>query len=69
MADHVYKLVELTGSSSVSMEDAVERAVAKAAKSLRNLHWFQVVDTRGTIAAGKVTYWQVTLKVGFTLDD
>jgi hypothetical protein len=69
MADHVYKLVELTGSSSVSMEDAVERAVAKAGKSLRNLHWFQVVDTRGTIAAGKVTHWQVTLKVGFTLDD
>ncbi len=69
MADHVYKLVELTGSSSVSMEDAVERAVAKAAKTVRNMHWFEVVDTRGTIAGGKVAYWQVTLKVGFTLDE
>ncbi len=69
MTDHVYKLIELTGSSSTSIEDAVQNAIAKAAKTLRNLHWFQIVETRGTIAEGRVAHWQVTLKVGFTLED
>jgi dodecin len=69
MSDHVYKTVELVGSSSVSPEDAVRTAVAKAAKTLRNLRWFEVVETRGQIADGQVAYWQVTVKVGFTLDE
>jgi flavin-binding protein dodecin len=69
MTDHVYKLIELTGSSSTSIEDAVQNAIAKASKTLRNLHWFQIVETRGAIAEGKVAHWQVTLKVGFTLED
>lgn len=69
MSDHVYKSIELTGSSKKGIEDAIEGAIAKASKSLRNLHWFQVVETRGHIEDGKVAHYQVTLKVGFTLDD
>ncbi len=69
MADHIYKLLELTGSSPVSIEDAVSKAIAKAAKTVRNIHWFQVVDTRGVVADGKVEHWQVTMKIGFTLED
>jgi flavin-binding protein dodecin len=69
MADHVYKLLELTGSSTTSIEDAVQNAIARAAKTMRNMHWFQIAETRGTIAEGKVQYWQVTLKIGFTLDE
>ncbi len=68
MTNHVYKSIELTGSSKTSIEDAVNGAVAKAAKSVRNMHWFQVLETRGHIADGKVAHWQVTLKVGFTLE-
>ena len=69
MNDHVYKQLELVGSSTKSIEDAVSKAIAKAAKSLRNIHWFQVVETRGAVAGGKVAHWQITLKVGFTLED
>lgn len=69
MSEHVYKLIELTGSSKKSLEDAVQGAIKKASKTLHNLHWFQVTDTRGYIEKGAVAYWQVTLKVGFTLDD
>jgi flavin-binding protein dodecin len=69
MADHVYKSIELTGSSKAGMEDAVNQAIAKAAKSVRNMHWFEVIETRGHIVEGKVAHWQVTLKVGFTLED
>ena len=69
MTDHVYKTIELTGSSKSSIEEAVNQAVAKAAKSVRNMQWFQVVETRGHIVKGKVAHWQVTLKVGFTLED
>ena len=69
MADHVYKTIELTGSSKTGMEDAVTQAIAKAAKSVRNMQWFQVVETRGHIVKGKIAHWQVTLKVGFTLED
>jgi flavin-binding protein dodecin len=68
MSGHVYKTIELTGSSSQSLEQAITNAVAKASKTLHNLRWFQVVDTRGEIEAGKVAHWQVTMKVGFTLD-
>jgi flavin-binding protein dodecin len=69
MSEHVYKTVELVGSSTRGMEDAVQRAIAKAAETVRNLRWFEVVDTRGHIEGGKVAHWQVTLKVGFTLEE
>ena len=69
MSDHVYKHVELTGSSEKSMEDAVERAIARASKTVRNMRWFEVLETRGHIEDGKVAHWQVTLKIGFTIDD
>jgi dodecin len=68
MSDHIYKTIELVGSSSRGMEDAVQKAVAKAAETVRNLRWFEVVDTRGHIEGGRVAHWQVTLKLGFTLD-
>ncbi len=69
MTQHVHKHLELTGSSTTSVQDAVEVAIARAAKTMRNMHWFQVTDTRGFIAEGKVAYWQVTIKVGFTLEE
>ncbi|MCZ6766757.1 MAG: dodecin family protein [bacterium] len=68
MSDHVYKTIELTGTSSTSIEDAVTTAIAKMADSVRNMRWFQVTETRGHINGGKVDSWQITLKVGFTLD-
>lgn len=69
MSDHIYKTIELVGSSSRGVEDAVQKAVAKAAESLRNLRWFEVLETRGHIEGGRVAHWQVTLKLGFTLED
>ena len=69
MSDHVYKHVELTGSSTKSLDDAVQTAIARAAKTLRGMHWFQVTDTRGFITDGKIAHWQVTIKVGFTLEE
>ena len=69
MNDHVYKLLELTGSSKASIEGAVQNAIAKASKTVRNMQWFQVTETRGNIADGKVAHWQVTVKVGFTLEE
>ncbi|HZA93700.1 MAG TPA: dodecin [Gemmatimonadales bacterium] len=69
MSDHIYKTIELVGSSSKSVEDAVQRAVAKAAETVRNLRWFEVVDTRGHIEDARIAHWQVTLKLGFTLED
>jgi dodecin len=69
MPDHVYKTIELVGSSTKGMEDAVQKAVTKAAETVRNLRWFEVVDTRGHIEGSKVAHWQVTLKLGFTLED
>jgi len=69
MPDHIYKKIELTGSSKTSIEDAVNAALAKASKTIRNMGWFEVVETRGQIVDGKVAYWQVTLKIGFTLED
>ena len=68
MSNHVYKLLELTGSSTVSIEDAVSGAIAKAHETLRNIQWFEVTETRGHVKDGKVAHWQVTLKVGFTLE-
>jgi len=68
MSDHVYKLLELTGSSTVGVEDAVRKAVAKAHETVRNLHWFTVTETRGHVIDGQVAHWQVSLKIGFTLD-
>jgi flavin-binding protein dodecin len=68
MSEHVYKTIELVGSSTRGMEEAVQRAIAKAAETVRNLRWFEVVNTRGHIEGGKVAHWQVTLKVGFTLE-
>ncbi len=69
MSNHIYKLVELAGSSTTSIEDAVQTAITRASKTLRNIHWFQIVETRGNVANGKVEHWQVMLKVGFTLED
>ena len=69
MTEHVYKLLELTGSSSKSSDDAVQNAIAKASKTMRNMHWFQVTDVRGHLEGGKIAHWQVTLKIGFTLED
>ena len=69
MTDHVYKTIELVGSSTSSVEDAISKAVAKAAETVRNLRWFEVTETRGHIENGRVAHWQVTLKLGFTLED
>jgi dodecin len=68
MPDHIYKTIELVGSSTRGVEDAVQKAIAKASETVRNLRWFQVLDTRGHIEGGKVAHWQVTLKIGFTLE-
>ncbi len=69
MSDHVYKIVELTGSSSESVEAAVKNAVTRASKTVHNMRWFEVVSTRGHIEEGAVAHWQVTVKIGFTLDE
>jgi flavin-binding protein dodecin len=69
MGNHVYKHLELTGSSTTGIEDAVSRALAKASETVRNIHWFEVVETRGHVADGKVAHWQVTIKAGFTIED
>lgn len=69
MKDHVYKLIELTGTSTASIEDAVGKAIQRAHKTIKNLRWFQVVETRGSINKGKVEHWQVTIKVGFSVED
>jgi dodecin len=68
MSNHVYKLVELVGSSETSIEDAIRIAIKRADQTLRNLHWFEVVQTRGHIENGTVRHYQVVLKAGFTLE-
>ncbi|WP_293009130.1 dodecin [Nitrosomonas sp.] len=68
MSDHIYKIIEIVGSSTKSSDDAIQLAVAKAGKSVRNLDWFEVVETRGHIVDGKVAHYQVKLKIGFRLD-
>ena len=67
MPEHIYKVVELVGSSESSIEDAIKVAIGRASETLRNLRWFEVVDTRGHIEDGEIRHFQVTLKVGFTL--
>ena len=69
MSNHVYKLLELTGTSTTGIDEAIRNAIARAGKTVHNLRWFQVVEVRGGIDAGNVSNWQVTIKVGFTLDD
>lgn len=68
MKDPIYKLIELTGTSKTSVEDAVEKAVQQAHKTLKHLCWFQIVETRGNINKGKIDHWQVTFKVGFSVE-
>lgn len=68
MSDHVYKMLELTGSSNLGIEDACQKAVSKAHATVRNMRWFTVTETRGHIEEGRIAHWQVTIKVGFTLD-
>lgn len=69
MNDHVYKQIELTGSSTESSDDAIRGAIARASKTLRHLHWFEVTETRGLVEDDKITRWQVTIKVGLRIDD
>jgi flavin-binding protein dodecin len=69
MPDHIYKTIELVGSSTTGVEDATRKAIAKASQTLRNLRWFEVIETRGDIEDGRIAHWQVTLKLGFTLED
>jgi len=69
MSDHTYKKIELTGSSTESSDQAVRNAIAKAAQTVRNMRWFEVIETRGHIDDQQVAHWQVTIKVGFTLED
>jgi dodecin len=69
MSDHIYKIIELAGSSTTSIEDAIQSAVTRASKTLHHLRWFQVVDTRGQVENGKISHYQVVIKVGFTLED
>jgi len=69
MNDPIYKLIELTGTSTISIEDAVANAVERAHQTLKNLCWFQVIETRGNITEGKIRHWQVTIKVGFMIEE
>jgi len=68
MSEHVYKKVEITGSSTNSSDEAIQNAIAKAAQSLDHIHWFEVVETRGNVEDGRIAHWQVTVKIGFRLD-
>jgi dodecin len=69
VSNHVYKVIELVGSSPDSIDDAVRNAITRAATTMRNLRWFHVVETRGQLEDGRIAHWQVTVKVGFTLDE
>jgi flavin-binding protein dodecin len=69
MKDHIYKLIELTGTSTRSIEEAINNALHRAAVSVKHLRWFQVMEVRGDIDNDKVSHWQVTIKVGFTVED
>jgi dodecin len=68
MNDHIYKKIELVGTSTTSIEEAVNNAIQRASQTVRNLRWLELVETRGHIQDGKIDHWQVTVKVGFTLD-
>lgn len=69
MTDHTYKLIELVGTSTNSAEDAVRNAVQRAARTVKNMRWFEVTETRGQIDNNQIAHWQVTLKIGFTIED
>ena len=69
MSDHVYKKIEVVGSSPNGFEEAIKSALARAEKTVRNMRWFEVTETRGEVENGKVAHWQVTLKIGFTLEE
>ncbi len=69
MSNHVYKTIELTGSSHTGIQDAITNAVTRASKSVRNMRWLQVTDTRAHIENQQIAHWQVTLKIGFTLEE
>ncbi len=69
MADHTYRIIEIAGSSEISHADAIENAIARASKTTRNLRWFEVLQQRGEIEEGEVRHYQVTMKVGFTMED
>jgi flavin-binding protein dodecin len=69
MSFHVYKNIELTGSSPTSIEEAIQTAVARANETVRNMRWFEVISTRGVIEDGEISHWQVTVKIGFTLEE
>lgn len=69
MTNHVYKTIELVGSSKVGIEEAIQNAMSKAAQSVHNMRWFEMTEVRGHIADGTVDHWQVGVKIGFTLDD
>ena len=69
MANHIYKHIELTGTSTSGIEDAIQNAITRASKTVRSMRWMEVLETRGHIENGKVSQWQVTVKVGFTLDE
>ncbi|MBP6058881.1 MAG: dodecin domain-containing protein [Nitrosomonas sp.] len=68
MSDHIYKVIEVVGSSAKSSDDAIQQAISKSGKSLRNLDWFEVVETRGHIVDAKIAHYQVKIKIGFRLD-
>jgi flavin-binding protein dodecin len=68
MADHIYKKIELVGSSPKGVEEAVKNALNRAKKTIRNMRWFEIAETRGYLEEGKIAHWQVTIKVGFTLE-
>jgi len=68
MNEHVYKIIELVGSSNKSIEEAVQNAISKAGESVRDMRWFEITETRGQIDQGNIAYWQVTIKIGFTVE-
>ncbi|MCL6583269.1 MAG: dodecin family protein [bacterium] len=69
MDEHVYKKIEITGSSKTSIEDAIQQAVMRASKTIRNMRWFELVETRGHIENNQIQHWQATIKIGFTIED
>lgn len=69
MPAHIYKKIEIIGTSTSSMEEAIQNALSRAQKTVHNMRWFEVMETRGDIQDGKVAHWQVSIKVGFTLDE
>ena len=69
MSDHVYKIIEVVGSSETSIEEAIERAITRASSTIDDIGWFEVVSTRGHVEGGRLGHYQVTLRIGFTLRD